>query len=243
MIIKIYIIFGEDDLMINNQQTKECSVCGKIKTLDQFYTQKRHNEIRGDWIYYNPECKECTKERSSKRQKENRQVITEKYREYYRVYFNIPENRNRHRETIKKRTKEGKQKEWYNENPDKFKIYAINHRHHKISNQEWLKCKEYFNNSCAYCGLHVNDHYTPFNGQLRKSDLHKEHVDHNGANDLSNCVPACRVCNSRKWTYALDEWYIEGNTNYTKERLNKIYEWLENDYKLHINKEITSKLK
>ena len=80
--------------------------------------------------------------------------------------------------------------------------------------------KEYFNNECAYCGLPLELHK-----EIVGQDLHKEHKDHNGANDLSNCVPACRLCNSTKHDKEFDDWYNKSNPNYTKSRYNKIIRW------------------
>ncbi len=102
-------------------------------------------------------------------------------------------------------------------------------RTHSISNEEWEDCKKYFNYECAYCGLSVKDHYITFNEEERLGDFHKEHVDHEGENDLSNCVPSCKSCNSRKWEHDFNEWYTENNEVYSIERLSKIIKWLEED--------------
>lgn len=83
----------------------------------------------------------------------------------------------------------------------------------------------YFDNSCAYCGMTTEEHKNIF-----KQQLHKEHVDHNGRNDLSNCVPSCKICNSRKWEYDIKEWYDTDNLYYTDERYNKIIKWIKQDY-------------
>ncbi len=72
-------------------------------------------------------------------------------------------------------------------------------------------------------------------GELKNFDLHKEHVNHNGANDLSNCVPACYSCNSKKWIYEFEDWYNEGNEIFSQYRLDKIYKWLSNDYKIYLD--------
>lgn len=110
------------------------------------------------------------------------------------------------------------------------------HKTHEISNSEWLNCKRYFNNSCAYCGLHEDEHFIIYAGQPKKTDLHKEHVDHTGSNKLDNCVPSCQVCNSSKWAFELEEWYNEENPKFDMKRLNRIHKWLDDDYKLYINK-------
>lgn len=56
-------------------------------------------------------------------------------------------------------------------------------------------------------------------------------MDDKGANDLSNCVPACNSCNSQKWTFTLDQWYTTINPDFTLERLKKIKQWIDVDHK------------
>lgn len=122
----------------------------------------------------------------------------------------------------------GWSKSWQRNNKDKLLEYKMNrgNKFHKISTKEWSYCKEYFNYECAYCGMHESVHK-----QAYKQQLHKEHVIHDGRNDIKNCIPSCRVCNSSKHTSTLSEWYNINNPNYTRERYLKIYEWLRYDCK------------
>jgi hypothetical protein len=124
-------------------------------------------------------------------------------------------------------------RKWQQNNPDKIKDYREKHGEHRMSSQEWKDCKEYFNNECAYCGLPVDKHYNRFKGEMRLTDFHKEHVDHQGANDLSNCIPSCKACNSSKHTEKLEDWYSR-QAFYNEEKLDKIHNWLNEDYKLYI---------
>ncbi|WP_143786577.1 MULTISPECIES: HNH endonuclease [Paenibacillus] len=127
----------------------------------------------------------------------------------------------------------GSHKEWLDENKDKTKIYRQIKftKTHNISVEEWKSCKLYFDNSCAYCGLDIKKHLIKRNGKEIKSDLHREHVDDNGANDLSNCIPACVSCNSQKWKFGLEEWYAIENPIYSELRYKRIVKWLDSDYK------------
>lgn len=125
----------------------------------------------------------------------------------------------------KKYIDKGKRKEWEINNKQKLYIYGKMHKNHEISEKEWNFCKEYFNNSCAYCGLTEEKHKLIYDQQL-----HKEHVDHNGANDLSNCVPACKSCNSSKHTFKLGDWYNHNNEHFNTENLERINNWLLKDY-------------
>ncbi len=122
--------------------------------------------------------------------------------------------------------------EWNRQNPDKRSKYNNKRslKNHKITPTEWVECKKYFNYECAYCGKSHSEQL-----EQNKEDFHREHVDDQGANDLSNCAPSCTNCNSQKWTHTLENWYNEGNIIYSKIRKEKIIKWLQNDYKLYIS--------
>jgi len=207
------------------EELKRCTICEEYfpATKKYFYKNKK-NSIDGMFPY----CKECTKKKSRNNQLKDH----EKYKAYIRNYLKENEDEQRIRlHNIRQRKKAERtiyERDYYYKNKDKFKKYREDrqHKHHDITNDEWESCKQYFNNECAYCGI---------SEQKAKEEqdqyLHKEHVEHNGANDLSNCVPSCRVCNSRKWQHDLEFWYREGwCPNYSKERLDKIYKWLDEDY-------------
>lgn len=51
---------------------------------------------------------------------------------------------------------EGKRKQQQMKNKDKLYEYGKKrrlHKTHEISKEEWESCLEYFNHSCAYCGI------------------------------------------------------------------------------------------
>jgi hypothetical protein len=214
-------------------EMKHCKKCDNDypKTEEYFYKQKSNKCKSG--YYLQSQCKECTKKlyknwrkKNPDKVKENckRQASKEERKKYVRKY-------------AKEQRESGYQKEYQQKYPDKMKIYSQNHQHkeHNITEEEWKMCKEYFNNNCAYCGLPIEEHFMKYNGSLRKSDLHKEHVDNNGSNDLSNCIPSCQSCNSQKWEFEFDKWYNENNPNFTQERYDKIIKWLNEDYIIYIN--------
>ena len=116
-------------------------------------------------------------------------------------------------------------KRWRKENRDKTRFYTSQKANHKISKKEWLKCKEYFYNECCYCGISIDIHY-----DIHGQDFHKDHYYPDGANDLSNCVPACRTCNIKKRNYPPEKFIAEANV--TKERIRRINNWLSSDYKV-----------
>jgi hypothetical protein len=130
------------------------------------------------------------------------------------------------------------QTDYQKNNPEKFKEYSqyktMNGKHN-ISKIEWKACKEYFNNTCAYCGLPINEHYNKYRNKISLHDFHKEHVIHDGNNTLDNCVPSCKSCNSQKRTIKFEDWYNKENYRYTNKRYSKIISWTTEDYKKFIS--------
>lgn len=145
---------------------------------------------------------------------------------YWKAYHQRPDRIEKRREVMRGFTEKGYQKDWQRKNKDKLKGYNKKRasKRHEITEIQWEKCKKYFNNQCAYCGMSETDHLTKY-----RQRLHKEHVDHEGKNDLSNCIPSCRKCNSSKGNKPFGDWYSETSlfTNeFSNERLKKIKCWL-----------------
>jgi len=138
----------------------------------------------------------------------------------------------RSRDSARERNLNGKHKKWQQENKDKIKKYRekrLTHKEHEISDFEWASCKVYFNNSCAYCGLSEVKHREIYNQRL-----HKEHAINDGKNDISNCIPSCKLCNGKKWILDFNDWYIPSNEVYTEQRYLRIINWLMEDcHKIH----------
>lgn len=209
---------------------KVCSICNIEKDLSDYYMQKRYTKKRGDYIYYNPECKECTKKRTMQWESDNYEQMRINNRKSVSNY--TARNKEVRDKYFKDFREKGLQIKWQRNNKDKLKqynLYRQMNKTHEINDYEWIKCKEYFNFSCAYCGVSERDAK-----ELYNNNLHKEHVDHNGSNDLSNCVPACKSCNSKKHTYTLAEWIGKNDVGFNEERLIKVNNWIDSEYKLHI---------
>jgi HNH endonuclease len=214
---------------IKGVEHKLCNDCGKWYPLnsENFYQIKNKNDG------YHNYCKSCYKLRVNDWQKDNK----DKMRGYFIKCDSTERRKKIKSEHNKKQASKRKFKEWVNNNPEKIKSYQINrksHKTHEINKEEWQACKEYFNNSCAYCGISEEKAK-----ELQGNNLHKEHVLNYGANDLSNCVPACKECNSNKWLHEFEAWYTVSNERYSKERYEKIISWLQSDYKQYIQQDIT----
>jgi len=204
---------------------RKCSGCKEWlpETTEYFYMRNKSKPEKG----FNAQCKKCEIEYSKLYYDPIRHTeLTNSY------YHNKPEYKNKKKSYNYNDKERERQKQWRKENAEKLNEYSKmkrEHKKHNINDLEWQQCKKYFNNSCAYCGMTLEEHKIKF-----KEQLHKEHVDHNGLNDLSNCVPACKSCNSFKHTLTLDEFYNKDNQNFTEEKYNKIIEWTNTDYKQYI---------
>lgn len=200
---------------------KECKWCKEEKELSEFYSQNKKKSNGEEYIYYHPECKVCTKKNAEewRHKPENR----EKWLQINKNKNRQPKYQKMMKEASRLQRERGEQKKWRKENPEKISIYNKDRRHknHDISDQEWFECLDFFNDSCAYCGISEEEALITY-GQR----LNMEHVDDDGVNDITNCVPSCKGCNSKKWVFGLNEWYNEDNPIYSKRRYNKIIKWL-----------------
>lgn len=209
---------------------RTCTNCNIWKDISEYYSHERTNTNEEKYMYYNPQCKACLIEKANKWHKEN----ADKKSAYGKRYYY--DNKDMHRESNLKWREKGGLREWQKNNTDKVKEYRLNreeNKSHEISNEEWSLCKEYFNYTCAYCGITEDDAK-----KLYGNVLHREHVDHEGANDLSNCVPACKSCNSSKHTGDMETWYKAKELIFNEERFLRITNWLKDNYKKYIDNPI-----
>ena len=205
---------------INGVEHKICTRCNNLlpMNVEWFYKNKSSPDS------FNSYCKKCTIKKSVQWQNDNydryQEWFTERNKKFGNDYY---------KDIKRKWNSENKdhlfeyKRQWDNTNQDKLKEYRERYgtKKHKISKKEWARCKEYFNYCCAYCGMPEDEHKRQYNQQL-----HKEHVIPEGRDDIKNCVPSCRTCNSSKHIYTLNSWYNESNPIYDKERYMNIYYWI-----------------
>ena len=213
-------------------KSKVCIDCNIEKSYEEFYFQEKIDKDGNTTYYFYTMCIKCNIKRAYKRNQEH----IEEHMEVVRKNNKKPHIILSKRAFAKKQRESGYYAEYQKDNPEKFKIYNENrqHKNHTITKSEWEACKKYFNYTCAYCGLSLSEHYYTRKGITKLGDFHKEHVDHEGKNDLSNCVCSCGSCNDKKWKFYFEDWYNEKNTVFSQERHDKILLWLSNDYKQHI---------
>jgi hypothetical protein len=73
--------------------------------------------------------------------------------------------------------------------------------------------------SCAYCAQELTESSATIDHILSK---------HRGGHNVrSNMCCCCSSCNKAKGSISLDDWYNIDNPKFTKERFDKIKEWME----------------
>jgi len=184
-------------------------------------------------------CKKCSSELAKLRTAKHREELLPYWRNYY--FENKPRKREinqnwmeNNKEERREYQAEYRKTEAFINSTKKSQQFRKMHKKHILDKVEWQSCKEYFNMTCAYCGLPIEDHYRIYAGKPEKIDFHKEHFINDGLNDLSNCLPSCMTCNNAKKTMDFEEWYTENNKVYSAERLAKLRKWLQEDYKQYI---------
>jgi hypothetical protein len=219
-VIKIKLKYEYSHKEIDGNLYKLCNKCYEWFECTTEYFYATNNKSGGLFPY----CKSCAKKKSTEWVYDN----YEKVLQFLTKNNRKPNIKEKKRLYSKLKRESGKQLEWQRNNPDKIKGYQLKrkiNKTHNFSNGEWNKCLVYFDYSCAYCGVSQEDAI-----KLYSQILHREHVDHNGSNDLSNNVPACKLCNSLKWAYDFNDWYNEENKVYSEDRKQKVLNWINGDY-------------
>jgi hypothetical protein len=213
---------------INGITEKQCTKCNKwfAENADNFYMRNK-NKIE---LGYNAICKECSRKDRKDYIEANYETVKKNKKESYRRTQPHKNQQNKDWQQNHKEYYRAYVKQYCHDNPDKVHHYnqKRQHKNHQISKEEWDSCKQYFDSSCAYCGMSEEKHK-----EIMHQQLHKEHVVFNGSIYLDNCVPACRTCNSKKWEHDMEEWYKQQDY-FSEERLNKIKQWTTEDYKKYI---------
>jgi hypothetical protein len=201
---------------------KKCNKCGIEKELTYFYSQEKVNKNGVKYIYYRPDCKECTKKSSHEWQTNH----PEQRKELLHRYNTSDKGRKHFYEYGINYRRDGRRKEWEQNNKDKRKEYReerMVNKNHVISDDELKELYKYANHSCMYCGISEKEHK-----ELHNQRLHRDHAINEGSNGIDNCILSCKNCNSAKHDKDWFEWYTPNNQKYTNDRYMKICSWLNN---------------
>jgi len=199
--------FGRD-MDTKSKFNNRCRLC--LKIYNSAYYDKNRDRL----------LQQATDYALANREKQNAQKL-----EYYNQHKDqFHEKHKEYCESNPEKVKED-EKDWRRKNPEKLKVYNEKHRDHDITEKEWRGNQEAFNNCCVYCGKTKDE-------QLRqnKEQFHKDHMVHDGYNDVRNSAPTCTQCNTSKHQYSIEEWYPK-QSFFSQERLDKIYWWMAEGYK------------
>ena len=210
----------------NNNVERKCSECGDWlkEDINNFYLMNKNKPERG----YTSRCKSCNIKINGEHQNKNKGRYNQ-----YKVNW-----RKKNKEKAKKQSADWHQthkdrrqedfRRFVRLNPEKIKEYGQNHRDHDITKEEWECCLIIFDHRCVYCGISEEESL-----KIYKQRLHKDHYDCNGANDISNAVPACKMCNSFKHQDDGETWFREQEF-FDEDSLDHIKWWLTEGYKEYI---------
>lgn len=157
------------------KRRKVCPSCKKDNLAEQYYTDKRN----ADWL--SGYCKDCTNQKTGEYYAQNKDKCRELNRQW------VIQNRER---------ANALSREWYRKHPEVNKAARRRWRARKknaeicdLTAKEWLELLEHNGNKCGYCG-----------GSDNLSQDHAVPLTRGGDHTLTNIIPSCRPCNSRKHT-------------------------------------------
>lgn len=195
---------------------------------EEYFYKTKANKKDG----LNTWCKKCSSRKSRKNQLDNPKRTAETLARWHINHRDFVINRLVNWREDNHDHKREYEKDYYVNNPEKFKEYTKNHRTHDISKKEWDGCLKVFSYKCAYCGLTEEE-----SKKIYKEKLHKDHVDHEGRNDLSNGIPACKSCNSLKHISDMEQWYRKQDF-FSERKLQFIKRWITDGYKQYIENKL-----
>ena len=226
---------------------KRCSKCGELKPCTSEYFHKHKG---GKWGY-RANCKECKNKTNKQYYNENKEYLNEKHKQYNIEHKEKREEymkqyREEHKEELKEKSKQYREehkeekKEYdkqylqteqgklVNRRKEHNKRAKLNKSEGTYTNEQWIEMMQYFDYKCAYSGEELIE------GENYSID-HILAMDNGGSNYIWNLCPMVRNYNNSKKDNLILEWY-EQQEYYSKERLLKIYKWIEYAYNKWGNK-------
>ena len=173
--------------------TKQCSQCGQVKNIDQFFNRKQSRDGR------TPHCKQCGIAATSKWKKSNKQAVKlSGRRSYLKNRELFLEKQKTWRKQNPARAAEIRKK-WQVSNRPKCANYQLIRRTQKRQNGVFLilprELKRLYSSPCRMCGTQKDitaDHVIP--------------IRRGGRHSIGNLQPMCKACNSSKSDKFMVEW-------------------------------------
>ena len=205
---------------------RRCSKCleWKEEDINNYYIKNKKKPELG----FAPECKKCAIERSAIIQNNNKERSDQYKRNWRKKNKEKAKKQSADWHQTHKARRQEDHRRFVRLNPDKIKEYGQNHRDHDITKNEWECCLIIFDHRCVYCGMTEKESL-----DIYKQKLHKDHYKYDGANDISNAVPACKICNSFKHRDDGEVWFREQEF-FDEDSLDLIKWWVAEGYKEYV---------
>lgn len=182
------------------------NICKKCDAKWQKQYREAHKEIVSKWNkQYKEKHKEYTKQYVKQYNKTHKEYFAKYHAKYHTKYKEIICERSR--QYSKKNRDKRNILNQYRKSKERKLSYTL-------TNEQWKRIKQCFNNECAYCGR-----------TLKLTQDHVIPLSKDGEYGVSNIVPACGSCNSSKHDKDFKEWYPKYKY-YSKKREKAILEFL-----------------
>lgn len=174
---------------------KKCKYCMNVKPIDCFDI---HSKTKMNTVAY---CKDCRNVHKHEKSNYDRKYLKDNLdvkKDYYR---NWKENGGKEIRRVHNQSREARKKSLLAD----------------LNAKQWEETLQYFNHSCAYCGISQQEHF-----ETHKNGLSQDHIipiTDNGVYSKFNIIPACKVCNSCKNNRELEDYIAQYNVpmaNYIK---------------------------
>lgn len=190
---------------------KICTKCGdKLPaTIEYFSNHRSHKDSLSS------QCKKCKNESTRQYKKDNHNIIKEQNKNYYQNNIDGVRAKHKNYQKLCRSTTDGKEILKIS----KYKCKALDFLNEGVYTlEQWKECLYFFENRCAYTGK-----------LLDSNNMNVEHIiplSKDGTSFIWNICPSIDYANFSKGNKVMEVWYRE-QTYFSKERLLKIYAWVE----------------
>lgn len=192
---------GTINCQLINENKKKCKYCHTIKSNEEF---KLHNKKKNIRVSY---CNDCEDIYKTEKRRYDKEYYIENKKDKKEYYSNWKENGGNLIRQIHEQARITKKKSLLND----------------LTLKQWEFSLNYFNYSCAYCGLSKEEHKL-----LHNQSLHQDHIiplSKDGVFSVFNIIPSCLTCNDSKNNMELED-FLKHSDKFTIGKYLKIIDYI-----------------